>query len=156
MPPRSLRILSPMSDQILLATKKGTLLIDRKHGRWTPRPISHAGQAVSYAARARKRVSDKESGAHFGFPIVARTSDDVIYHHAPDPLGAIRLMPRVSFTQHLNKFFPTLKQAEQVECATVAEVIAALEKRYPGFALYVADETGRARDEASLPRQVHR
>ena len=30
-----------MSDLILLATKKGTLILDRKNGRWTPRPIAH-------------------------------------------------------------------------------------------------------------------
>lgn len=37
-----------MSNLILLATKKGTLLIDRKKGGWKPRPIAQPGQAVSY------------------------------------------------------------------------------------------------------------
>jgi molybdopterin synthase sulfur carrier subunit len=54
-------------------------------------------------------------------------------------------MPRVSFTRHLQTFFPTLKMGEEVPGATVREVIAELEKRYPGFALYVGDETGRLR-----------
>jgi hypothetical protein len=58
-------------------------------------------------------------------------------------------MPRVSFTRHLQTFFPTLKMGEEVPGATVREVIAELEKRYPGFALYVGDETGRLR------RHVH-
>lgn len=58
-------------------------------------------------------------------------------------------MPRVSFTRHLLTFFPTLKMGEEVPGATVREVIAELEKRYPGFALYVGDETGRLR------RHVH-
>jgi len=40
-----------MSDQILLATRKDTLIFDRKNGRFTPRAIAHAGMAVSYAAR---------------------------------------------------------------------------------------------------------
>src|SRR3954447_21625429 len=40
-----------MSDHILLGTKKGTLLLDRAAGRWTPRPIAHAGMSISYAAR---------------------------------------------------------------------------------------------------------
>lgn len=40
-----------MSDVILLATKKGTLIFERQSGRWRPRPIAHAGIAVSYAAR---------------------------------------------------------------------------------------------------------
>lgn len=39
-----------MSDVILLATKKGTLIFDRSGQSWKPRPISHAGIAVSYAA----------------------------------------------------------------------------------------------------------
>jgi len=39
-----------MSDVILLATKKGTLIFDRSGQGWKPRPISHAGIAVSYAA----------------------------------------------------------------------------------------------------------
>ena len=40
-----------MSDHILLGTRKGTLILDRKAGRWTPRPIAHPGVSVSYAAR---------------------------------------------------------------------------------------------------------
>lgn len=59
-------------------------------------------------------------------------------------------MPRVTFTGHLQKFFPKLKQAEEVAGATVGEVIAELEKRYPGFALYVADETGRLRRHVNV------
>ncbi len=39
-----------MSDRLVLATKKGALIFDRKNGRWTPRAISHPGIAVSYAA----------------------------------------------------------------------------------------------------------
>jgi predicted secreted Zn-dependent protease len=54
-------------------------------------------------------------------------------------------MPHVSFTRHLQTFFPALKMGEEVPGATVREVIAELEKRYPGFALYVGDETGRER-----------
>jgi photosystem II stability/assembly factor-like uncharacterized protein len=40
-----------MSDQLLLGTRKGTLILDRRAGRWTPRPIAHAGLSISYAAR---------------------------------------------------------------------------------------------------------
>ncbi len=58
-------------------------------------------------------------------------------------------MPHVNFTRHLQTFFPTLKMGEEVPGASVREVIAELEKRYPGFALYVGDETGRLR------RHVH-
>jgi hypothetical protein len=59
-------------------------------------------------------------------------------------------MPRVSFTRHLQTFFPALKMGEEVPGATVREVIAELEKRYPGFALYVGDETGRLRRHVNV------
>jgi len=39
-----------MSDMLLLATKKGTLIFDRAAGRWKPRALAHPGMAVSYAA----------------------------------------------------------------------------------------------------------
>ncbi|MCC6993865.1 MAG: hypothetical protein IT370_04475 [Deltaproteobacteria bacterium] len=39
-----------MSDQLLLGTRKGTLILDRKASGWTPRPIAHAGMSISYAA----------------------------------------------------------------------------------------------------------
>ncbi|MBE7454511.1 MAG: hypothetical protein HS111_38335 [Kofleriaceae bacterium] len=66
-----------MSDRILLATKKGTLILDRRGGRWTPRSIAHAGLAVSYAA------CDPRDGtlwacmdnAHWG-PALMRSRDD--------------------------------------------------------------------------------
>jgi hypothetical protein len=66
-----------MADQIVLATRKGTLILDRKDGRWTPRPIAHAGISVSYAAR------DPRDGtlwvamdhAHWG-PKLSRSKDD--------------------------------------------------------------------------------
>jgi molybdopterin synthase sulfur carrier subunit len=59
-------------------------------------------------------------------------------------------MPRVSFTRHLQTFFPTLKMGEEVPGTTVREVIAELERRYPGFALYVGDETGRLRRHVNV------
>ncbi len=40
-----------MSDTILLGTRKGTLLVDRKASGWKARPIAHAGMSISYAAR---------------------------------------------------------------------------------------------------------
>ena len=66
-----------MSDQIILGTRKGTLLLDRKTGGWTPRPIAHAGMSISYAAR------DPRDGtlwvamdhAHWG-PKLSRSKDD--------------------------------------------------------------------------------
>ena len=40
-----------MSKMILLGTRKGTVLLDRKNGNWLPRPIAHAGIPVCYATR---------------------------------------------------------------------------------------------------------
>jgi len=59
-------------------------------------------------------------------------------------------MPHVTITRHLQRFFPTLNEAEEVPGATVREVIGELEKRYPGFALYVVDETGRLRRHVNV------
>ena len=58
-------------------------------------------------------------------------------------------MPRVAFTRHLLRFFPTLTEGE-VPGATVREVIDQLEARYPGFAAYVVDETGRLRRHVNV------
>ena len=77
LPVRPRGSLLPMSNQILLGTRKGTLILDRKAGRWTPRAIAHAGVSISYAAR------DPRDGtlwvamdhAHWG-PKLSRSKDD--------------------------------------------------------------------------------
>jgi hypothetical protein len=58
-------------------------------------------------------------------------------------------MPYVSFTRHLLRFFPNLTEGE-VPGATVREVIEAVEQRYPGFAAFVVDETGRLRRHVNV------
>lgn len=40
-----------MSNMILLGTRKGTVIFDRINGNWHPRPITHTGIPVCYAAR---------------------------------------------------------------------------------------------------------
>ncbi len=40
-----------MAQMILLGTRKGTILVDRRAGGWRARPIGHAGIPVCYAAR---------------------------------------------------------------------------------------------------------
>jgi photosystem II stability/assembly factor-like uncharacterized protein len=40
-----------MADQIILGTRKGTVILERSGGRFRPRPIAHAGVSISYAAR---------------------------------------------------------------------------------------------------------
>jgi sulfur-carrier protein len=59
-------------------------------------------------------------------------------------------MPLVTFTRHLQRFFPSLKEKEKVPGATVREVVAELETRYPGIALYIVDETGRLRRHVNV------
>ncbi|MBX3204256.1 MAG: MoaD/ThiS family protein [Labilithrix sp.] len=58
-------------------------------------------------------------------------------------------MPHVAFTRHLQRFFPTLAEGE-VPGTTVREVIDELERRHPGFASYIADETGRLRRHVNI------
>ena len=58
-------------------------------------------------------------------------------------------MPHVTFTKHLLRFFPTLAEGE-VPGATVREVIEELDRRYPGLAGYIVDETGRLRRHVNI------
>ena len=58
--------------------------------------------------------------------------------------------PQRGRVRHLQTFFPKLKMGEEVPGASVREVIDALETRYPGFTLYVADETGRLRRHVNV------
>ncbi len=66
-----------MSDQVILGTRKGTLILDRKAGRWTPRPIAHAGMSISYAARDPRdgTIWAAMDHAHWG-PKLSRSKDD--------------------------------------------------------------------------------
>ncbi len=58
-------------------------------------------------------------------------------------------MAHVSFTRHLSRFFPTL-EAGDVPAATVRELIDELERRHPGLASYLIDETGRLRRHVNV------
>ena len=40
-----------MSDRILLGTRKGTFVVEKVGGRWTPRLAGHAGAGVNFVAR---------------------------------------------------------------------------------------------------------
>lgn len=58
-------------------------------------------------------------------------------------------MARVSFTRHLNRFFPELGE-EVVEASTVAELIQTLDKRYPGLAAYLIEDDGSLRKHVNV------
>jgi len=58
-------------------------------------------------------------------------------------------VPRVRFTQHLKRYFPSLAEGE-VRGETVAELVAELERRHPGFASYVVDEHGALRQHVNV------
>ncbi len=66
-----------MSSQIILGTRKGTLILDRKAGSWKPRPIAHAGMSISYAARDARdgTIWAAMDHAHWG-PKLSRSKDD--------------------------------------------------------------------------------
>ena len=59
-------------------------------------------------------------------------------------------MAQVTFTRHLQRFFPSLKELEHVPGATVHDLLDELDRRYPGFAAYVIDETGRLRRHVNI------
>lgn len=59
-------------------------------------------------------------------------------------------MPTVKFTRHLVRFFPDLQDEVRVEAGTVAEVVAALDARYPGLAGYIVDDTGALRKHVHI------
>lgn len=60
-------------------------------------------------------------------------------------------MARVELTRHLYTFFPGLRgQDLDVEASTVAEVVRAIDRLAPGFALYVCDERGRLRPHVNI------
>jgi molybdopterin converting factor small subunit len=58
-------------------------------------------------------------------------------------------MARVQFTRHLNRFFPELGE-EEVEAASVAELIRGLEDRFPGLAAYLVEDDGSLRKHVNI------
>lgn len=60
-------------------------------------------------------------------------------------------MATVTLTRHLHAFFPVLAGSEiRVDAATVADVVHAIERLAPGFALYICDEAGRLRPHVNI------
>lgn len=58
-------------------------------------------------------------------------------------------MPSVQFTSALKRFFPDLK-GQQVPAQNVADLIDALEQKYPGLQDYLMDESGALRHHVNV------
>ena len=60
-------------------------------------------------------------------------------------------MASIELTRHLFQFFPQLAdRALEVEAATVAEALQAIERIAPGIAYYLCDERGRLRPHVNV------
>ncbi len=58
-------------------------------------------------------------------------------------------MAQVKFTPNLKRFFPDLSELE-VEAATVAEAVAAVDQRWRGLGDYIIDEQGALRKHVNI------
>ena len=58
-------------------------------------------------------------------------------------------MAQVKFTPNLRRFFPDLCDCE-LEAGTVAELIAAVDQRWPGLGDYIIDERGCLRKHVNI------
>ncbi|MHC5009350.1 MAG: MoaD/ThiS family protein [Planctomycetota bacterium] len=58
-------------------------------------------------------------------------------------------MPRIAFTPHLKQFFDLPDEAT-VAGGTVADVVRALDARWPGLGFYITDEQGRLRKHVAV------
>ncbi len=58
-------------------------------------------------------------------------------------------MAQVKFTPNLKRFFPDLCECS-IEAATVAEIVAAVDKRWRGLGDYIIDEQGALRKHVNI------
>ena len=58
-------------------------------------------------------------------------------------------MAQVKFTPNLKRFFPDLCECS-VEASTVAELVAAVDRRWRGLADYIIDEQGSLRKHVNI------
>lgn len=58
-------------------------------------------------------------------------------------------MAQVKFTPNLKRFFPDLRECE-IDAATVAEIVAAVDQRWRGLGDYIIDEQGALRKHVNI------
>jgi len=58
-------------------------------------------------------------------------------------------MAQVKFTPNLKRFFPDLCEC-RVDAATVADIVAAVDKRWRGLGDYIIDEQGALRKHVNI------
>lgn len=58
-------------------------------------------------------------------------------------------MAQVKFTPNLKRFFPDLCECE-VDAATVADIVTAVDRRWRGLADYIIDEQGALRKHVNI------
>lgn len=87
-----------MADRILVGTRKGTFVVEKTNGRWTPRLAGHPGVGVNFVTR------DPHTGTlwaalghgHWGAKLSRSTDDGATWSDAPQikyPEGARYLAP---------------------------------------------------------------
>lgn len=91
-----------MPDMILLGTRKGTVIFDRKNHQWLPRPIVHPGVPVCFAARDPRdgTLWSSLDHGHWG-PKLSRSRDG---GHTWDDLSTLKYPEGA---RYIVKYLPT-------------------------------------------------
>src|SRR5205085_7372558 len=114
-----------MADRILLGTRKGTFIVGKKQGRWSPSLSGHAGAGSNFVAR------DPHTGTlwallghgHWGAKLSRSTDDGKTWTDAPQikyPPGARHYLPPPPTDTGPGEGAPTLKPATLLKLWTIA------------------------------------
>ena len=58
-------------------------------------------------------------------------------------------MPKIQFTSNLKRFYPSLSTLE-IEGATISELIAKIDEKFPGIKSYIVDDQLRLRHHVNI------
>ncbi|MEZ4219295.1 MAG: hypothetical protein R3B13_00110 [Polyangiaceae bacterium] len=89
-----------MNERILVGTRKGTFIVERSNGRWTPRLAAHAGAGVNFVARDphTNTLWAALGHGHWGAKLSRSTDDGSTWQDATQikyPAGARYLAPPI-------------------------------------------------------------